>query len=180
MKNQAHHIIIEELARRFQSGERAAIKELIRRFNPVLKSKIYKHTRDLDSLDDIVQECWYVIINNLGDVKFQIGFEAWALNIGRNKAVDWIRNQQMQQKKLVEVRTDIDSQSSNEDDSRELNIQKIKKSINLLPDSQKIILELFYKDNFTIKEISKILRVSQGTVKSRLFTAREHLKEKSN
>lgn len=177
MSKRANHIINEELARSYQSGERDALKELIRRFNPILTSKVYKYTRDIESLDDIVQECWYAIINNLHEVKFQIGFEAWALNIGRNKAVDWIRDQQIQRKKLLEVRAEEVVLHNEVEDLRVLQIKEMKACMTLLPESQKIILELFYKDNFSLAEVSEILGISKGTVKSRLFTAREHLKK---
>ncbi|MEP1150760.1 MAG: sigma-70 family RNA polymerase sigma factor [Balneola sp.] len=177
MSKRANHIINEELARSYQSGERDALKELIRRFNPILTSKVYKHTRDIESLDDIVQECWYAIINNLHEVRFQVGFEAWALNIGRNKAVDWIRDQQKQRKKLSGVRREEEIFAKEKEEVRDQQIREIKACMNLLPESQKIILELFYKDNFSLAEVSEILGISKGTVKSRLFTAREHLKK---
>lgn len=177
MNKQTHLNTNEELARRYQMGDRDALKELIRRFDPVLKSKVYNHTRDTDSIADIVQECWYVIINNLDEVKFQIGFEAWALNIGRNKAVDWIRNQQLQRKKLLEISVDLEEANTDLEDIKASRVQIIKSQIELLPESQKIILELFYKDNFSLTEVSKILDISVGTAKSRLFNAREHLKK---
>lgn len=177
MNKNADHIINEELARRYQSGDKEALKELIKRFNSTLAVKVYGHTRDKDSINDIIQECWYAIINNLDEVKFQIGFEAWALNIGRNKAVDWIRDQQKQRKNLLEVRKEELILNNETDDIRELQIQEMKACMNLLPESQKIILELFYKDNLSLSEVSEVLGISKGTVKSRLFTAREHLKK---
>lgn len=178
MKRNSDHIINEELARRYQSGDREALKELIRRFNPLLNSKIYYHTKNRDSIKDISQECWYAIINNLDEVKFQIGFEAWALNIARNKAVDWIRNQQKERGRQLEVKAEKEAANNdNEEDNRELQIQEMKACLNLLPESQRIILGLFYRDNLSLSEVSEVLGISKGTVKSRLFTAREHLKK---
>ena len=153
---------------------------MIRRFNPRLQSKVFYHTKNRDSVKDITQECWYAIINNMDEVKFQIGFEAWALNIARNKAVDWIRNQQKERKRQLEVRAEEEEEAVNSDeadDLREFQIQEIKAYMNLLPESQKIILELFYKDNLSLPEVSEVLGISKGTVKSRLFTAREQLKK---
>jgi RNA polymerase sigma-70 factor (ECF subfamily) len=178
MLNEKEHILIEALARKSQSGDREALKELIKRFNKVLSYKVFQHTRDKDSLEDIVQECWYAIINNLSEVKFQIGFEAWALNIARNKAVDWIRNQQKERKRALEISAEDEAENSNEAyEIRILQIQEMKACMNLLHESQRIILELFYKDNLSLTEVSEVLGVSKGTVKSRLFTAREHLKK---
>tara|TARA_R110002096_G_scaffold153285_6_gene316990 strand:+ start:4605 stop:5147 length:543 start_codon:yes stop_codon:yes gene_type:complete len=177
MHKHTDHIINEELARRYQSGDKEALKELIKRFNSALAAKVYAHTRDKDSLNDIIQECWYAIINNLDEVKFQIGFEAWAFNIGRNKAVDWIRRQQLQRNKLAEILDEQSVATDDTNDDRELQIREMKASMNLLPEPQKIILELFYKDNLSLTEVSEVLGISKGTVKSRLFTAREQLKK---
>jgi RNA polymerase sigma-70 factor (ECF subfamily) len=178
MRNEKEHIIIEALARKSQLGDREALKQLIKRFNKVLSYKVLHHTRDRDSLEDIVQECWYAIINNLSEVKFQIGFEAWALNIARNKAVDWIRVQQRARKIIGSSESDnfettVDFE---EEDLVEMRKKEVRICMKLLPQTQQIILELFYKENLKISEIADVLEISKGTVKSRLFNAREHLK----
>jgi RNA polymerase sigma factor (sigma-70 family) len=175
MNNRSNHILNESLARKYQSGDKEALKELIRRFNPQLRSKIYYHTRSRDSVHDISQDCWYAIITKLEEVKFQIGFEAWALNIARNKAIDWIRHQQKERKR----KSDSEQENSSSIQIEESNprINELRKNMNLLSDAQRIVLELFYVDNLSIKEISSVLGISSGTVKSRLFNAREYLKK---
>jgi len=175
MNNRSNHILNESLARKYQSGDKEALKELIRRFNPQLRSKIYYHTRSRDSVHDISQDCWYAIITKLEEVKFQIGFEAWALNIARNKAIDWIRHQQKERNR----KSDSEQENSSSIQIEESNprINELRKNMNLLSDAQRIVLELFYVDNLSIKEISSVLGISSGTVKSRLFNAREYLKK---
>jgi RNA polymerase sigma-70 factor (ECF subfamily) len=64
-----------------------------------------------------------------------------------------------------------------EGNSRDSRINELRKSMNLLSDAQRIVLELFYVENLSIKEISSVLGISAGTVKSRLFSAREYLKK---
>lgn len=178
MNNRSNHILNESLAREYQSGDREALKELIRRFNPQLKSKIYYHTRNKESVQDISQDCWYAIITKLEEVKFQVGFEAWALNIARNKAIDWIRQQQRDRnRKQDSEQENSSSVKMEESNSRDSRINELRKSMNLLSDAQRIVLELFYVENLSIKEISNVLRISSGTVKSRLYTAREYLKK---
>ena len=178
MNKHSDHIVNEALAREYKSGQKGALKELIRRFNPSLQSKVFYHTKNRDSVNDITQECWYAIINNLDEVKFQIGFEAWALNIARNKAIDWIRKQQRDRKSLTEIKAEEESKINEEvEDLKEFKVQEMKACMNLLPESQKIILGLFYKDNLSLSEVSEVLGISKGTVKSRLFTAREHLRK---
>ena len=178
MNNRSNHILNESLARKYQSGDREALKDLIRRFNPQLRSKIYYHTRNKYSVHDISQDCWYVIITKLEELKFQVGFEAWALNIARNKSIDWIRHQQKERnRKSDSEQENSSSDQVEENDLRDARINEIRKSMNLISDAQRIVLELFYVENLSIKEISIVLGISSGTVKSRLYTAREYLKK---
>ncbi|MFY0698999.1 MAG: sigma-70 family RNA polymerase sigma factor [Balneola sp.] len=178
MNNRSNHILNESLAREYQSGEKEALKELIRRFNPQLRSKIYYHTRNKESVQDISQDCWYAIITKLEEVKFQVGFEAWALNIARNKAIDWIRQQQRgRTRKSDSDQEKFSSVQMEENDLRGTRIDELRKCVNLLSDAQRIVLELFYVENLSIKEISSVLGISSGTVKSRLYNAREYLKK---
>ncbi len=51
------------------------------------------------------------------------------------------------------------------------------KAIQTLPDEQKAVIKLFYLESYSIKQISELLKISAGTTKSRLFHAREKLKQ---
>jgi len=61
-----------------------------------------------------------------------------------------------------------------DDDDEKLD--EIRVGIQQLPMSQRIVLSMFYMENLSLAEISSVLDVSKGTVKSRLFYAREKLK----
>ncbi len=180
MRSEPEYRINEELVRRYCDGDREALKMLIKRFHPRLTAKVFYYTKDRDSLEDLVQESWLSIIPKLGDVQFQIGFEPWALSIARNKAIDWIRRRQSERRRDYGFQLEATVASEGEEvqeGSRNDQIRKLRESIALLPNTQRIILSLFYLEGHSIKEISGILAVSAGTVKSRLFNAREQLKE---
>ncbi len=68
---------------------------------------------------------------------------------------------------------------SNDDDMQAGNksvLQKLQLMIRVLPKDQQVVLRLFYTEEYSLKEISEILEISVGAVKSRLFHARERLK----
>lgn len=67
----------------------------------------------------------------------------------------------------------------NDDDMQAGNksvLQKLQLMIRVLPKDQQVVLRLFYTEQYSLKEISEILEISVGAVKSRLFHARERLK----
>ena len=181
MRNQQEHKINESLVHKYLEGDQQALKVLIKRFHPRISNKIYYYTKNNDCVNDLAQECWLVIINGLRGVKFQVGFDAWALSIARNKAVDWVREQQRQRKKEAALKNEYATAFAVSDveemNNRYEQIQRLKKALSLLPGTQRMVLSLFYLENYSLKEISHILDISEGTVKSRLFNAREHLKE---
>ena len=76
----------------------------------------------------------------------------------------------------LEVNHDADSNNNSNDDNTKIVLNAIKK----IPENQQIILRLFYVEEYSILEISNILYISKGTVKSRLFYAREKLKSHLN
>lgn len=180
MRQKSEHILNDYLVVRYQQGDKKSLKILIRQFNPSLEKQIYAQTRDKDSLDDLVQDCWYAIISGLSTVNIRISFEVWALSIARRKAIDWIRAQQSARKKATNMYVLEQIESFSKEDDLDIILERkarIKMALNELPQSQRIVLKMFYLENYSIKEVSEILEISTGTVKSRLFNAREHLKK---
>lgn len=181
MKKKQEHIVNDLLVVKYQAGDKTALKVLIKQFHPRLEKQVYIQTRDSSSLDDIVQDCWYAIINGLKNVELRISFDVWALSIARRKGIDWIREQQRTRRKLKNILEEGEVLVQEDElevlDQQVEDLNKMKIAINDLPQAQRLVLSMFYLENQSIKEISEILGISLGTVKSRLFTAREHLKE---
>lgn len=181
MTKKTKHTDNELLVKRFQNGEKEALKELIISFQPKLKQTIYFTTKDQAAVDDLSQECWYIIIQKLEDLKLKISFEAWALTIARRKAIDWIRTQQRLRKKARLIKDEAKNDvQSNKTDNKDDKLEKVRIGIQQLPPSQKIVLTMFYLENLSLSDISNVLDISKGTVKSRLFYAREELKNNIN
>ncbi|MBO6525098.1 MAG: RNA polymerase sigma factor [Balneolaceae bacterium] len=179
MKKEETHILNDYLVVRYQEGDKQALKLLIKQFHPRLEQQIFAQTRDKASLEDLVQESWYAIIAGLTTVTLRINFEVWALSIARRKAIDWIREQQRARKR-AQFFVQEEMNAPTEEDALDIILERkaqLKLAIKGLPHSQRIVLTMFYLENYSVQEISDVLRISDGTVKSRLFNAREHLKE---
>jgi|AntRauTorckE6833_2_1112554.scaffolds.fasta_scaffold15685_3 RNA polymerase sigma-70 factor (ECF subfamily) len=181
MNRKSEHIDYELLISGYQNGDEKALRLLIKKFHPRLVRTIYYYTNDQASVDDLAQECWYAIIEKLEELKLKISFEAWALTIARRKAIDWIRAQQRARKQAEALKVEAGSEvQSSEEDNKEEDLEKIRIGIQQLSPTQQIVLNMFYLENLSLSEISKVLGASKGTVKSRLFYAREELKNSIN
>jgi len=172
------YISNETLIDQIQKGDKRSLQLLIKRFHPKLVGTITYYTKNKTPVDDLAQECWYVIIEKLEKLDLKISFEAWALTIARRKSIDWIRKQQQMRKQAQEVKKEAASKSKDSDtNDMKIMLDKIHSGIQLLSPTQQIVMKLFYLENLSLREICNVLEIPEGTVKSRLFNARESLKE---
>ncbi len=163
----------ELLVLRCNTGDRKALELLVRRWNKKFISFSYKLVRDLSIAQDVVQESWISIIKGIGGLKEPGKFSTWAYRIVYNKSMDWLRRN----KKDLDLNHDLPQDVPEEGDLRNEREQAVRHSLKELPEREKIILSLFYLEGHRVKEISGILGIPEGTVKSRIFYAREHLKK---
>ncbi|MEW4922735.1 RNA polymerase sigma factor [Algibacter sp. 2305UL17-15] len=167
-----------DLVLEFQSGNKKALNQLVKKWHKRFCEKAYWIVKDADVAKDIAQDSWNDIIKKIDTLKNPKSFGSWALRIVCNNAFDWInKNKRVQkhkeqikyERKNIEVETEVDD--TNHFKIKLLNVFK------LLPEHQQIVIRLFYTEDYSLKEISDILNISIGTTKSRLFHAREKLKQ---
>ena len=177
MKKQ-NNISDAKLVLAYQSGNKKAIAILVERWHQKFCKQAYWYTKDKDAAKDIAQDSWNVIIHKLNDLNNPEKFGYWALAIVCRKAIDWSRRKSKtleQQKGYHQVLNSFSEENNITEDST-----KILLAIKALPDIQQTVLRLFYIESYSLKQISSLLNLSKGTVKSRLFYAREKLKKSIN
>ena len=158
-----------------QQGDKKAFELLVRQWHPKIIRQAQWHSKDSRAAKDIGQETWTSVIQGINSLKDPARFPVWLHQIVFRKSADWIRAKQRERKIIAEdVKESFHSESSDDNDKVGLMMQCLKE---LEPD-QKIILSLFYLEERNLNEISEILAIPIGTVKSRLFNAREKLKKR--
>jgi RNA polymerase sigma-70 factor (ECF subfamily) len=176
MKITKDKIFDELLVMQHLVGHKTAFEILVKRWNKKLWFHSFRFTKNSEVSKDIVQECWIIIFENLNKLKNKNSFGVWALSMVSKKSIDWVRTQ-MKENKMHEDVTAINKLNSENDPNTNETELKLKFEIKKLPDKQRIVLNMFYLESYSIKEISSILSIKTGTVKSRLFKAREQLKK---
>lgn len=169
----------EELIHRIQSGDTLALNQLVKRWHKLFCNKAFWLVKDKDVAKDIAQDSWTVIINKINTLNDHKQFKYWAYRIVCNKSSDWIQIQTKKQKLILRNSEGIECKDEKYSENTELK-KKLLKAIDNLPNNQRIVLKLFYTQEYSLKQISKILNISVGTVKSRLFNTREKLKRTLN
>jgi len=177
MEKNPAQIFEELLVLKCQSGDEQSLSILIKRWHPKLLRQANRHLYDMEASKDVVQESWQAIIKGLDALKDSSKFGVWALSITSRKAIDWIRKKQTSRKREDDEVAFQLEQSIEQSDEKEVLLTKMSIALKELPRDQKLVLSMFYLESYPLSEISKILDLPIGTVKSRLYYAREHLKK---
>lgn len=162
------------LVLQYRSGHKEAFRLLVARHHKKLCKHAYWYTHDIDVAQDVAQECWGVIVTKLHTLKNPNVFGSWALRIVTRKALNYLKKEQREMRKRSEFQWSHTKEEDHE--IQEAMIRKLGKAMSELTVDQRQVLHLFYKEALSLREISTILDISEGTVKSRMFHARERLK----
>ncbi len=165
-----------ELILKYQAGQHEVLTDIVKRWHIRFCNRALWIVKDSDKAKDIAQESWKTIITKLHTLEDPGKFSGWAYRIVYSKSLDAIRysntlrTRQQQYYKQQESYTVVDE---NNDSLKFLLINSVKE----LPIKQQVVVRLFYVEDYKLHEISDLLNISIGTAKSRLFHAREKLKQ---
>ena len=165
MKKGREQIYDELIVIKCLQGQEEAFEELVQRFQKRLWNYAFKVTGSESAAWDIVQETWIGVIKGLKKLEDLSLFRSWIYRILNNKCADFLRKQQAQIRLNNKIAEDTISEK-NTDTNEETEIL-YKAIMGLLPE-QRALLMLRFHENFDINEISKILKIPAGTVKSKL------------
>lgn len=168
-------IIEEWLVINCQAGDRKAFELLVKRWNPKMLARVYHTTKDVSATKDIVQEAWITIIRKIKTLRDPGAFQGWSLRIVTHMAIDWIRSNQTDRKRKP-IRETAQSEFAENHHPNEEKFNTVKQAVKELPKEQQEVIRLFYQENLSLITIGGLLKLPVGTVKSRLFRGREHLK----
>ncbi len=178
----------EELITRFQNGDVYAFDLLVRRYKDPLLNFIYRFLGDLVESEDIVQETFYRVYKNKHYYKEVAKFSTWIYTIAGNLAKTELRRRKRRKVFSIHKETaaekELELPDLKSDPEKEVNTiiteNIIQKAITSLPQKFRQVIVLRDIQGFSYEEISSIIKVPLGTVKSRVNRARLKLQKDLN
>ena len=141
---------------------------------PVLKRFVRFRIGNAHDADDVLQETCIAAFKGFGKLKDESLFKPWLLGIARNKCNDYFR----EKAKLLEIPIDELSETAISYGVRGITtVSAVRETLDMLGDKDKQILYLYYFKQLQQEEIAKRLSLPLGTVKSRLYNAKQRFKE---
>jgi len=161
-----------KIVHRCQDGERAAFEELFEMYQPRLKYYI----RRLDgggNVDDILQDIWLSVFKKIHKLKDARLFPVWLYRIARNKVYDGFRRKD----KFVTLPEDELPVSSNDELVFDANdAENLHRALNTLKPYHREVLTLCFIEQMSYQSIADVTDCSIGTVRSRIFYAKQSLR----
>jgi RNA polymerase sigma factor (sigma-70 family) len=170
-----------------QEGNTRAFDELVRRYTPKLYGMIYNMTSNREDTADLLQDVFAKAYRSLKRFMGRSSFYTWIYSISVNMTLNFLKKRGRYHKvSLDDVDTGIENDpefikvtTANGGTMRDVHVHELQKRLNeammRLSEDHRTVVTLYDIQGLQHSEISKILGVSEGTVRSRLFYAHRQL-----
>ncbi len=172
-----HHDRLNEelLVLRCQEGDTAAFELLVGQWQRRMWRHAWRLTGDESDSWDVTQEAWIGISRGIGRLADAAAFPAWAYRIVSNKCRDSVRRKR-RRREATATYAEWMQREGQETAMVPEQCNSLQEALEQLPGPDRALLSLRYEEQFNTAEIARILDVPEGTVKSRLFYARQRLR----
>ncbi len=173
MDDYREQLVDELLVMDCQDGSRKAMELLISRWQKRLWRYALRLTGNSEAAWDVTQESWLAIVRGISRLNDPARFGPWAYRIVTNKANDWIGRYA----RTTRLPADFDFQARQSDEPQAaVTATDLSSILHRLSSAARTVLTLHYLEGYGLADIARILHVPQGTVKSRLYAARNELR----
>jgi len=175
-----------ELIARTQAGDPAAFDDLVRKYSSRLYSLVYNMTSNHEDTNDLLQDIFAKAYRSIKGFRGKSSFYTWIHSIGVNMTINFLKKRGRHfQLSLNDVDANIENDKEfiestsitnpvREADLKELQ-QRLNEAMMKLSHEHRAVVTMFDIEGMPHAEISKILNISEGTVRSRLFYAHRQL-----
>jgi RNA polymerase sigma-70 factor (ECF subfamily) len=172
MRDAEHDLLVLDA----QRGQRRALDALVRHHHADLVRYAHSLCHEPAMARDAVQEAWITVSGRLRRLDDPRAFRSWLYHAVRWRTLDAQRRRQRRAETSLEHVDDDVLAGPDDRDRRDQRIG-LEAALDALPALERETLDLFYRRGLGVREIAHVQDVPAGTVKSRLFRARQQLQQ---
>jgi RNA polymerase sigma-70 factor, ECF subfamily len=173
-----------------QQGKEAAYRELLTRYERPVFSLIFRMVRDRETAEDLSQETFIKVLNNIDRYSPDFKFSSWLFKIANNLTIDHLRRRRLDTISIEGAPDAVTAESARatsiviasanqsplaELESRELGAS-IERAIAQLRPEYRACIMLRHVEDRSYEEIAEIVKLPLGTVKTYIHRARHELR----
>jgi len=168
------------LIQQLQDGDLEALGILYDRYRMLVYRTTLAITGDQDAADDLMQDVFLRLYRYIDNVDVARPIEPWLYRMSANLAYTWVKKNNRWMRRFEEFfdwLAGSNNDAPHEQAVREEEWLLLRKALQALPVSQRTVLVLYYLNDLSVEEISEIMEIPNGTVKSRLHYGRMALRK---
>ena len=166
-------------------GQAYGFEELVRRYQRPITGYVFRMLGNYESSLDVTQEVFIKVYNSLHKYSPEYKFSTWLYRIAHNAAIDHIRRNPVNPQSLeaenadgtYQIQLESRQPSPEQDHERREWRNEIDSVVKCLPPAYRDLILLRHSRDLSYDEIAEITNLPLGTVKNRLFRAREMMRE---
>src|SRR6266436_3282225 len=174
-----------ELVQSALAGRETSFEELVRRYQRPIAAYVYRMVGDYDSALDLTQEVFIKVYNSLARYRSEFKFSTWIYKIAHNAAIDHLRRHAVREQALTngfdterrEISVESRRLTPEQESERNERRSEIECVVQLLPAAYRELIALRHSHDLSYDEIAEVTGLPLGTVKNRLFRAREAMRD---
>jgi RNA polymerase sigma-70 factor (ECF subfamily) len=167
------------------AGREDGFEELVRRYQRPIAAYVYRMVGNYDAALDLTQEVFIKVYGSLQRYRSEYKFSTWIYKIAHNAAVDHLRRYSTREQSLVEEfdgepremaleSCRLTPEQESEKQERRAEIESV---VQELPSAYRELIVLRHSHDLSYDEIAEVTGLPLGTVKNRLFRAREVMRQ---
>src|SRR5215204_286776 len=166
-------------------GREGSFEELVRRYQRPISAYVYRMVGNYESALDLTQEIFIKVYNSLRRYRAEFKFSTWIYKIAHNSAVDHLRRNSTREQSLVlgaegdqyDLPLESGRLSPEQESERKERRVEIELVVRSLPANYRELIILRHSQDLSYEEIVEVTGLPLGTVKNRLFRAREMMRQ---
>ena len=165
-----------------RNGDKNALSSLLMEHRNLISSVVCKFVYDPEGRGDVVQEILYKVVKAFTNFNGKCKFSTWVYRIAMNEAIDYNRNKLQTKNRFQSIESQADVfQDLNAADGLDACTKKeitdsINETVNSLPLDQKTAFSLFYFCGYSGKDVSEVLKITEGNFFMKLKAARDKVR----
>jgi len=175
-----------DLITRALAGREEYFEELVRRYQRPIVAYVYRMVGDYDAALDLAQEVFIKVYNSLERYRPEYKFSTWVYRIAHNAAIDHLRRAGGFRTEDLETEGEggrtyekplaSAAPSPEQESERRERRAEIEEVVQALPPAYRELIVLRHAHDFSYDEIAEVTGLPLGTVKNRIFRAREAMR----
>ena len=162
-----------------------SFEELVRRYQRPISAYVYRMVGNYESALDLTQEIFIKVYNSLSRYRAEFKFSTWIYKIAHNAAVDHLRRSSTREQSLVagtegdsfDLLIESSSLTPEQESERKERRGEIESVVRALQANYRELVILRHSQDLSYEEIVEVTGLPLGTVKNRLFRAREMMRQ---